>query len=143
MHHENETKNKLLELMLELTAQSCYEMSDLADITQCWSLIRFRKVVPLTWSVFVLPLLILAAGIYVVCQPQEGASLPFTILGIACIFYGISEFLNGWRLHRYQKRLARAEAEAAAEEARKAELEAQMSRAEEAEYEEVGDGETA
>ena len=31
MHHENETKNKLLELMLELTAQSCYEMSDLAD----------------------------------------------------------------------------------------------------------------
>ncbi len=121
MHHENETKNKLLELMLELTAQSCYEMSDLADITQCWSLIRFRKVVPLTWSVFVLPLLILAAG----------------------IFYGISEFLNGWRLHRYQKRLARAEAETAAEAARKVELEAQMSSAEDAEYEEVGDGETA
>lgn len=31
MQHENDTKNKLLELMLELTAQSCYEMSDLAD----------------------------------------------------------------------------------------------------------------
>lgn len=111
----------------------------LAGLTQCWSLIRFRRVVPITWSVFVLPLLILGAGIYVVCQPQEGASLPFTILGIACICYGISEFFNGWRLHRYQKRMAREQAEAEAEAAQRAAMEAQMSMAEDASYEEIED----
>lgn len=115
----------------------------LAGFMQCWSLIRYRRMVPLTWSVFVLPLLILGAGIYVVCQPQEGASIPFTILGIACICYGVTEFFNGMRLHRYQKRMAKAEAEAAAEAARKAEMEAQISVAEEAEYEEVEEIEEA
>jgi len=86
----------------------------LGGATQIISLIRFRQVVPLTWSAFVLPLVILAAGIYVLLQPQESASLPFVILGIASICYGATEFFNGLRLHRYMKRVARAQAEAEA-----------------------------
>lgn len=113
----------------------------LAGCMQCYSLIRFRKLVPITWSVFILPLLILAAGIYVVCQPKESSSVTFTILGVACICYGAAEFFNGLRLHRYQKRLAKAEAEAAAEAARQAELEAQMQEAEEVSYEEIEEAE--
>lgn len=94
----------------------------LAGASQCWSLVSYRKVAPLTWSAFVLPLLILAAGIYVLCQPSEGASLPFTILGIACICYGVAEFFNGLRLHRFQRRLAKAQAEAARQAAEEAEV---------------------
>ena len=109
----------------------------LAGGSQCLSLISYRKVVPLTWSVFVLPLLILAAGIYVVCQPLESASLPFTILGIACICYGVTEFFNGLRLHRYQKRLAKQQAEAAAAAVARETMEASMRDAEDATYEEV------
>ena len=84
----------------------------LAGGTQCISLIRYRRVAPLNWSVFIFPVLILCMGIYVVCQPQTGASIPFIILGIGCICYGAAEFFLGLRLHRFMKRVAKAKAKA-------------------------------
>ena len=115
----------------------------LAGGSQCLSLISYRKVVPLTWSVFVLPLLILAAGIFVVCQPQESASLPFTILGIACICYGATEFFNGLRLHRYQKKMAKEQAAAAAAAKEREAMENAIREAEDATYEEIDEVEEA
>ena len=79
----------------------------LIGIYQIASLIIFRRVAPLSVVLFLLPLLIIAAGVLVVCYPMETAALPFTILGVAYIFYGITEFIYGIRLHRYQKRLER------------------------------------
>lgn len=77
----------------------------LIGIYQLASLIIFRRVAPLRVMLFLLPLFIIAAGVLVVCYPMETAALPFTILGVAYIFYGITEFIYGIRLHRYQKRL--------------------------------------
>jgi len=76
----------------------------LIGIYQIVSLIIFRRVAPLSVVLFLLPLLIIAAGVLVVCYPMETAALPFTILGVAYIYYGITEFIYGIRLHRYQKR---------------------------------------
>lgn len=84
----------------------------LIGVTQIVNLIRFRRVAPLAWSLFVLPLIITAAGIFILIKPLETASLPFTILGIAYIVYGVTEFLFGIRFYRFRKRMEAAAREA-------------------------------
>ncbi|MBP5770116.1 MAG: DUF308 domain-containing protein [Bacteroidaceae bacterium] len=66
-------------------------------------LISFRRVAPLSFSLFVTPILVAVAGIIVVCYPMQAASLPFIILGIAYILYGVTEFFYGVRLYRFQR----------------------------------------
>jgi len=90
----------------------------LVGLTQIIKLIRLRNTAPLSWSLFILPLLITAVGIFILIKPLEAASLPFTILGIAYIVYGVTEFLYGVRFYRFSRRL---EAERRANEARDAE----------------------
>lgn len=76
----------------------------LVGLAQMWSLVSHRKVAPLSFSLFLVPLLIVtAAGVMIVLYPTESASLPFTIFGVAFIFYGVSELLLGVRLWRFQK----------------------------------------
>ena len=72
---------------------------------QLVSLISFRHMAPLAFSLFVMPVLVAAAGVVVVCHPMEAAALPFIILGIAFILYGITEFVYGIRLYRFQRLL--------------------------------------
>lgn len=86
----------------------------LAGINQMVALIRYRKVMPLAWESFLIPSLVLLTGALIIAHPFESASLPFVILGVCSIGYGVSEFINGIRLHRWLKRaerLALAEAE--------------------------------
>lgn len=76
----------------------------IAGISQVTSLVGYRKIMPLSWKVFLVPVLLLAAGALILFNPLSSASLPFTILGICCIVYGISDIVNGIRLRRYMKR---------------------------------------
>ena len=87
---------------------------------QIISLINNRRYAPLTWSLFVLPLLITALGLIVLIYPMETASLPFTILGAAYIIYGIGEFIFGIRFYRHRRRYEKAQEEEEA--AREAEV---------------------
>lgn len=75
----------------------------LIGIGQITNLINYRKFSPLSWSLFVLPLLLLAAGVMVIAYPIEAAAVPFTILGVAYIIYGVGEFLLGLRFHRNRR----------------------------------------
>ena len=77
---------------------------------QIYNLIGNRKFAPITWSLFVLPLMIVAAGVFVIINPIEGASIPFIILGSAFIVYGVCEFLLGIRFYRYHRLFEAAEA---------------------------------
>ena len=94
----------------------------LMGVGQIISLIGNRRFAPLTWSLFVMPLLIIATGIFILLRPIQAASLPFLILGGAFLFYGVIEFIFGFRFYRY-RRLFEAEAakQAAAAAAREAE----------------------
>ena len=94
----------------------------LIGITQIITLIRLRHVAPISWSLFILPLLVTAAGIFIILKPLEAAALPFTILGISYIVYGVTEFLFGIRFYRFRRRL---EAEIAAAEAEETPREAE------------------
>ena len=75
----------------------------LIGISQMINLVNYRKFAPLTWSLFVMPLLITAAGVVVLAFPMETASIPFIILGATFIFYGVGEFLLGIRFWRYRR----------------------------------------
>ncbi len=92
-------------------------------LSQIFSLVNYRKVVPLSWAVFVIPVIVLVIGLLVILRPSESAATPFFFLGVACIAYGVAEFFNGLRLHRGQKRMAREAAELRAYETAKKEAE--------------------
>ena len=66
--------------------------------------LRYRNMIPVHWVVLVSSLLLLAAGLFILLYPMQSASLPFLILGICCVGYGVSELVNGVRLHRYEKK---------------------------------------
>ena len=70
---------------------------------QLVSLISFRHMAPLAFSLFVMPVLVAAAGLLVVFHPMEAAALPFIILGVAFILYGVTEFFYGLRIYRFQR----------------------------------------
>ncbi|MCR4994189.1 MAG: DUF308 domain-containing protein [Bacteroidales bacterium] len=75
----------------------------LIGVMQVFQLIRARRFAPLSWSLFLLPLLNIAAGVLVICYPMETASLPFTILGVGYILYGVSEFFFGVRFYHFRR----------------------------------------
>lgn len=75
----------------------------LLGFSQLVSVIHYRKVAPIRWTVFVIPLLIIVAGLVVLVHYREVASLPFVILGVCCIFHGMSDLFYGLRLRHYQR----------------------------------------
>lgn len=70
---------------------------------QLRTLISARRVAPLNWWVFVWPVVLIAVGVFILCQPMRSASLPFLILGIACIGYGFSDLFYTLRLMYYRR----------------------------------------
>lgn len=89
----------------------------LIGIGQIANLISYRHFAPLSWSLFVLPLLIMAASIVVLFYPMDAASLPFTILGVSFLVYGVCEFIMGIRFYRLYRRYEAILAEQSAREA--------------------------
>ncbi|MBQ8938316.1 MAG: DUF308 domain-containing protein [Bacteroidaceae bacterium] len=76
----------------------------LFGLSQFWGLFKNRKVAPLSFSLFLIPLLVvIASGVMILLYPTESASLPFTVFGIIAICYGVNEFFLGLRLWRFQK----------------------------------------
>jgi len=87
----------------------------LAGLVQLWNSFRWLKTVAFRWTGFLMALLILAAGVYVLLEPLQSASLPFMILGAAFLLYGLTELVNGMRWVKY-RRIMEEQEKAAAEE---------------------------
>ena len=94
----------------------------LIGIGQIANLVSYRHFAPLSWSLFVLPLLIMKAGVVVLAYPMDVASVPFTILGISFLVYGVCEFIMGIRFYRLHRRYQAALAEQEAREAEAIEI---------------------
>lgn len=76
-------------------------------INQILTLISERHVAPLRWWVFLCPLALLAIGLFITLKPLESASLPFVILGVGCIAYGLTDLFYALRLGHYQRQKAK------------------------------------
>jgi len=59
-----------------------------------------RSYVDVPAGFFVIPVLMLLAGILVVFNPFETASVPFIILGVSCICYGLSYLINYYKFRK-------------------------------------------
>ena len=80
----------------------------LAGINQLWNMIHLRRLIPFRWYVLLFMLLITALGVFVILKPLESASMPFILLGINFMIYGISELVNGVRWRKYSRKQAEA-----------------------------------
>lgn len=81
----------------------------LAGFNQMWGMVRMRKIVPMRWYYPVFYLVVMAMGIFVIFKPMESASLPFILLGVNILLYGILEFIGGVRWRKYSKLKVEAE----------------------------------
>lgn len=72
----------------------------LAGIQLISSLVSARRDSMVPAGFFVVPVLILLAGIIVLLNPFATASVPFIILGVSCIFYSLSDIINYYKFRK-------------------------------------------
>ena len=65
-----------------------------AGVNQLWNMFRLRRLIPFRWYVLFFTLLITALGVFVLFNPLESASVPFILLGVSFMLYGVSELIT-------------------------------------------------
>lgn len=73
----------------------------LAGISQIMQLVAASKRASVPLFFYLIPVLILLAGILVLVNPFDAATIPFIILGASSIVYGLSDLIN---LYRFRKK---------------------------------------
>ena len=71
-----------------------------AGISQVMQLVNARGWTQVSFGYYVMPVLILIAGLVVLLNPFAAATVPFIILGVSSIVYGITDIVNGIRFRR-------------------------------------------
>jgi uncharacterized membrane protein HdeD (DUF308 family) len=72
----------------------------MAGIHQLVSLTQARQWSVVPWGLYVLPALVLVAGLVVLANPFEAATVPFVMLGVSSVIYGATDL---WRLWKYRR----------------------------------------
>ena len=75
----------------------------LGGIGQLANLIAARAFVPVPLGIYVVPVLVLAAGVTVLFNPFATAELPFIVLGISSIVYVLMDMVRLLRFHKKDK----------------------------------------
>ena len=72
-------------------------------IYQLASLSVSSRILPVSWPLYVLPILVLLLGLFVLFNPFEAAALPFILIGIGCIISAINDIIAAWRTAKQRK----------------------------------------
>ena len=72
----------------------------LAGLNMLAGLVNARRLMPVAWGFYVVPVLILAAGIVVLFNPFQTAELPFIVLGVTSIVYGDFDMFEAYKFRR-------------------------------------------
>ncbi len=72
----------------------------LAGLNMLAGLVNARRLMPVAWGFYVVPVLILAAGIVVLFNPFRTAELPFIVLGVTSIVYGVFDMFEAYKFRR-------------------------------------------
>ena len=76
----------------------------LAGMHQVAQLIHLRSMTTVSNGLYVVPVLILLAGLLVLMNPFAVATIPFIILGVSCIVYGVTEAITILRFRKALKK---------------------------------------
>lgn len=79
----------------------------LGALNQYLALIQARKFARLPLWSWLCPTLLLLVGLFVIIKPLETAGLPLLIIGWCLVFYGVTECINAFQIHRCKKMLMR------------------------------------
>ena len=75
-----------------------------AGVSQIAGLLGARSYATVPFGYYVMPVLILLAGLVVLVNPFAAATVPFIILGISSTAYGISELINVYKFRRKEEK---------------------------------------
>lgn len=75
-----------------------------AGVSQIAGLLGARSHAMVPFGYYVMPVLILLAGLVVLVNPFAAATVPFIILGISSTAYGISELINVYKFRRKEEK---------------------------------------
>ena len=75
-----------------------------AGVSQIAGLLGARSYATVPFGYYVMPVLILFAGLVVLVNPFAAATVPFIILGISSTAYGISELINVYKFRRKEEK---------------------------------------
>jgi len=75
-----------------------------AGISQIVGLMGARSHAEVAFGFYVMPVLILLAGIVVLVNPFAAASVPFIILGVSSAVYGITELINIYKFRKKEEK---------------------------------------
>ncbi len=78
----------------------------LGALNQFLALVQTRKIAKLSFWYWVCPSLVLLTGVYVMVKPMETAALPLLIIGWCLLFYGVTECVNAFVIHRCKRFVA-------------------------------------
>ena len=81
----------------------------LGSLNQFMSLYNACRWGKMAWGFWVAPSLILLAGLYVMFQPMEAASMPMVVIGWCCLLYGASEVVNATKINLKKKGIDKAD----------------------------------
>ena len=82
-----------------------------AGISQLANLVSARRWTQVPMGYYVIPVLLLIAGLVVLVNPFAAASIPFMIVGVSCIVYGVSALINQIRFRKEEVKPVIEEAE--------------------------------
>ncbi len=71
-----------------------------AGLSEIIQLTVARQWVRVPGGFYVTPVLVMLVGIFILFNPIESANLPFIILGIGCMVYGLSDMVNVIKFRR-------------------------------------------
>ncbi len=77
----------------------------LGGISQLVNLIAARSFMPVPFGLYVVPVLVLAAGITVLFNPFETAEIPFIVLGVSAIVYAVMDLFRLLRFRRKKSKI--------------------------------------
>jgi uncharacterized membrane protein HdeD (DUF308 family) len=69
----------------------------IAGAFQIAGLFKMRHYTKVASGLYILPVLVTISGIFILLKPLESASIPFIILGVSSIVYGLDELINALR----------------------------------------------
>ena len=80
-----------------------------AGISQIASLLGARSHAVVSFGYYVMPVLILLAGLVVLANPFAVATIPFIILGVSSTAYGVTELVNLYKFRKKDEKVMPAE----------------------------------
>lgn len=73
-------------------------------IYQLATLIISSRLLPVSWPLYLFPILVLLLGLFVLFNPFEAAAIPFIMIGIGCIISAINDLIAIYRGSKNKKK---------------------------------------